>query len=63
MVGLVSLEDHAVFTDEVVEGGVVVAKVMVGVVMGEGIVFEVEVPIDETWWMSDEAFCICVRST
>ncbi len=38
MVGLVSLEDHGVFTDEVVEGGVVVAKVMVGVVMGEGIV-------------------------
>ena len=34
---------YGVSTDEVVEGGVVVAKVMVGVVMGEGIVFEVEV--------------------
>jgi len=59
----VSAEDHGVSTDEVVEGGVVVAKVMVGVVMGEGIVFEVEVPIDETWWMGDDVFCICVRST
>ena len=61
--GVVRLEEYGVSTDEVVEGGVVVAKVMVGVVMGEGIVFEVEVPIDETWWMTDEVFCFCVRST
>ena len=34
-----------------------VSKVMVVVAMGEGIVFEVEVRIDETWWTTDEAFC------
>ena len=62
-VGVVRLEDHGISTDEVVEGGVVVAKVIDGVVMGEGIVFEVEVPIDETWWMIDEVFCFCVRNT
>ena len=55
--GVVKLVDHGVSTDEAVEGGVVVAKVMVVVAMGEGIVFEVEVPIDETWWTTDEAFC------
>ena len=62
------LVDHGVSTDEVVEGRVVVAKVrvvvsMVGVVvaMGEGIVLEVEVPL-ETWWTVLDAF-ISVRNT